>query len=137
MTLQEIDILIGDVYSQNFHNVERRDYKAMELESPTKLVNCGRKFGISYLSIGETQYVDASILEKSVILLFRDDYDTITKVEFTHDEFTKAHLLMFVDLINDYNKFHIKFNDSIRELRKGNLPKEYLRMDKLDELTNI
>ncbi len=137
MTLQEIDILIGDVYSQNFHNVERRDYKAMELESPTKIVNCGRKFGILYLSIGETQYVDASILEKSVILLFRDDYDTITKVEFTHDEFTKAHLLMFVDLINDYNKFHIKFNDSIRELRKGNLPKEYLRMDKLDELTNI
>lgn len=137
MTLEEIDILIGDIYSQNFTDVERRDYKAMELENPKKLVNCGRKFGISYLCIGETQYVDASILENCVILLFRDDYDSIAKVEFTHDEFTKAHLVMFVDLINEYNKFHRKFNKSILDLRKGDLPKEYLRMSKLDDLTNL
>ena len=138
MTFEEIDNLIETEFKKHFSDVERRDYREIEAQNPKTFKGYGAKSGLMFLSCCGDGYVDANILEKTIKLQYRDGMDDEPiSAQFKIEDFTPAHLMMFTDLIDEHQNMIEKWEKKVEKFRRNELPKEYLRMGKLDEITKI
>jgi hypothetical protein len=138
MTFEEIDTLIEIEFKNHFSDVERRDYRKLEAQNPKDFKGYGAKSGLMFLAEAGDGYVDANLLEKTIKLKYRDGMeDEPIYAEFKWQDFTPAHLTMFIDLIDEHLNMIEKWENKVEKFRRNELPKEYLRMGKLDEITKI
>jgi hypothetical protein len=138
MTFEEIDKLVETETDIHFHGTERRDYRELEANDPVMFKGYGDRNGLMYLMEHGGYYIDINILKDSVKFKYRDGWDEgLIRTEFSFDDFTPQHIDMFIDLINEHVSIISEWCFRVEKFSKNNLPKEYIRAGKLNEITKI